>query len=78
MNQTQQQAGGRGGATYRVDTTGFEDLFGGGFSDFFNAIFGGAAGGAAAVLPAVQIAVRHRPPACDPEAVQPPAGWNKR
>jgi len=46
INQAQQQsAAGRGGATYRVDTTGFEDLFGGGFSDFFNAIFGGSAGG---------------------------------
>ncbi len=45
INQAQQQSG-RGGATYRVDTTGFEDLFGGGFSDFFNAIFGGMAGGA--------------------------------
>jgi curved DNA-binding protein len=40
MNQAQQGAG-RGGATYRVDASGFEDLFGGGFSDFFNAIFGG-------------------------------------
>ncbi len=46
INQAQQQAG-RGGATYRVDSTGFEDIFGGGFSDFFNAIFGGMAGGAA-------------------------------
>jgi curved DNA-binding protein len=46
INQSQQQAGNRGGATYRVDATGFEDLFGGGFSDFFNAIFGGAVGGA--------------------------------
>jgi len=40
INQAQQSAG-RGGTTYRVDATGFEDLFGGGFSDFFNAIFGG-------------------------------------
>ena len=47
MNQAQQGAG-RGGATYRVDASGFEDLFGGGFSDFFNAIFGGGMGGAAA------------------------------
>jgi curved DNA-binding protein len=45
INQAQQQAGPRGGATYRVDTTGFDDIFGGGFSDFFNAIFGSAAGG---------------------------------
>jgi len=41
MNQAQQSAGRTGGATYRVDASGFEDLFGGGFSDFFNAIFGG-------------------------------------
>jgi curved DNA-binding protein len=48
INQAQQQqAGSRGGATYRVDSTGFDDMFGGGFSDFFNAIFGGAVGGAA-------------------------------
>jgi curved DNA-binding protein len=48
INQAQQQqAGARGGATYRVDSTGFDDMFGGGFSDFFNAIFGGAVGGAA-------------------------------
>jgi curved DNA-binding protein len=45
MSQTQQNAG-RGGATYRVDSSGFDDLFGGGFSDFFNAIFGGSAAGA--------------------------------
>ena len=44
INQAQQQAG-RGGATYRVDSTGFEDIFSGGFSDFFNAVFGGMAGG---------------------------------
>lgn len=44
MSQAQQGAG-RGGATYRVDATGFEDLFGGGFSDFFNAIFGGGMAG---------------------------------
>lgn len=44
INQAQ-QSGARGGATYRVDSTGFEDIFGGGFSDFFNAIFGGTAGG---------------------------------
>ncbi len=47
INQSQQQAGSRGGATYRVDASGFEDIFGGGFSDFFNAIFGGAATSAA-------------------------------
>jgi len=47
INQAQ-QAGSRGGTTYRVDTTGFEDLFGGGFSDFFNAIFGGMGGAARA------------------------------
>ena len=45
-NQAQQQAGGRGGTSYRVDTNGFEDLFGGGFSEFFNAVFGGAASNA--------------------------------
>lgn len=44
INQAQQQQSRRGGSTYRVETTGFEDLFGGGFSDFFNAVFGGAAG----------------------------------
>jgi curved DNA-binding protein len=44
MNQAQQQqSAGRRGATYRVDSSGFEDIFGGGFSEFFNAIFGGAA-----------------------------------
>ncbi len=47
INQSQQQSG-RGGATYRVDTTGFDDLFGGGFSDFFNAVFGGGMAGNAA------------------------------
>jgi curved DNA-binding protein len=46
INQAQ-RSGTRGGATYRVDTTGFDDIFSGGFSDFFNAIFGGAAGGTA-------------------------------
>lgn len=46
INQAQQQSAGRGGATYRVDSAGFEDLFGGGFSDFFNAIFGGMGGAA--------------------------------
>ena len=45
MNQTQQQTGRRSGSTYRVDASNFEDLFGGGFSDFFNAIFGGAVSG---------------------------------
>jgi curved DNA-binding protein len=47
INQAQQQQSRRGGSTYRVETTGFEDLFGGGFSDFFNAVFGGAAGNSA-------------------------------
>jgi curved DNA-binding protein len=47
MSQSQQAAGRPGGATYRVDATGFEDLFGGGFSDFFNAIFGGGMAGTA-------------------------------
>lgn len=38
---------GRGGGATRVDVSDLEDLFGGGFSDFFSAIFGGMPRGAA-------------------------------
>jgi curved DNA-binding protein len=74
INQAQQQAGGRGSTTYRVDSSGFDDLFGGGFSEFFNAVFGGAASSAAR-RPNRSTAQTTR---LHPEAAQPTRGLEQK
>jgi curved DNA-binding protein len=78
MNQTQQQTAGRGGTTYRVDASGFEDIFGGGFSEFFNAIFGGAAGAAAGSASRSTNRSTAQTTRLRPEAAQPTRGLEQK